>query len=1123
MSACLKTHSVEPVILHTSEFPYTTQNTMIKSLIILLVLKCAMCQRVCPVDNVVTSTDGTKRYEKVFNCMMNNVIYHGMGCSSTCCADKCQSSSNCNSFFSQYSSSGVPYCYYNNQGNFQYTSTWNCKPHITGYTRCILSCPARQESLSSMACTACRAGTYKTTSGTGVCIQCPEGAEAPGGPCFECNAGWTETTNNTCSECPAGKYKISIGNFTCTDCSIGKYSNTSAASSNETCLYCGAGKYSMATGLKSADDCTSCVAGKYCTVQGATSDVCQTCTSNSNSIEASDEQTDCTCNIGYTGGNGGPCEACIAGKYKVTTGDAACTSCVTGQYSTTVGAMSNACQTCVADSNSAEASDEQTDCTCNSGYTGGNGGPCVACVAGKYKVQNGDAACINCVAGQYSITVGATSDTCQTCVADSNSVEASDQQTDCICNSGYTTGDGGLCVACIAGKYKVQNGNVECTSCVTGQYSTAVGATSDACETCAADSNSLEASDEQTDCTCNSGYTGGDGGPCVACIAGKYKVQNGDAACTNCVAGQYSTTVGATSDTCQTCVADSNSVEASDQETDCMCNSGYTGSNGGPCVACIAGKYKVATGNAVCTNCDAAKYSAAVGATSNVCQACAINSYSASASDEQTDCTCNEGFSGANGDTCSLCAAGTYKKDIGDACHTCGSGSNSPAGSAVCTCNAGLAVAYDDTCVSCAAGKYRPGSFITNWARSCGANMQQACPTQQSSTQSAWGPAGSHLAVDGNNNGRFFSRSCTHTSGGQNWWRVDLGKAIRITGLHIFGRNDGEHARTNNFEIYIGNDTSNGGRFANNQVCVTNQNYVPPNSGARISCIQPIIGRDVYFNVPRSTSYSLCEVYVWSSDCSSCPPNSNSAPASDALVDCKCNPGSTGPDGQNCVLCSTGTYKTEPGSASCSPCPAGTYSDKVGSPFCVPCTDESNSPQGSNSVTRCTCNAGYTGLDGATCIPCEAGKYKIAVGSATCSSCDVGQYSTAIAATSNTCLSCPPNSNSPSASPLSQDCICNAGWSGSNGATCNQCAAGKYKIVAGDIACTNCVAGQYSVELGATSDVCQMCGANTGSAEASDEQTDCICNMGYTGANGGPCMECTSGKYWISNSVEDLQ
>jgi len=97
----------------------------------------------------------------------------------------------------------------------------------------------------------------------------------------------------------------------------------------------------------------------------------------------SDEQIDCICDAGSTGPDKNMCIECIAGKYKIATGDAACTNCLKGQYSTTIGATSNVCQGCPTNSDAPEASKEQTCCTCNVGSMGPDGKMCTECVAGK--------------------------------------------------------------------------------------------------------------------------------------------------------------------------------------------------------------------------------------------------------------------------------------------------------------------------------------------------------------------------------------------------------------------------------------------------------------------------------------------------------------------------------------------------------------------------------------------------------------------------------------------------------------------------------------------------------------------------------------------------------------------
>jgi hypothetical protein len=66
------------------------------------------------------------------------------------------------------------------------------------------------------------------------------------------------------------------------------------------------------------------------------------------------------CLWGYTGPDGGACNACEAGTYKATAG-------------------SGSCAACPLHSSSAAGSDELTDCACDAGYTGPDGGTCAAC------------------------------------------------------------------------------------------------------------------------------------------------------------------------------------------------------------------------------------------------------------------------------------------------------------------------------------------------------------------------------------------------------------------------------------------------------------------------------------------------------------------------------------------------------------------------------------------------------------------------------------------------------------------------------------------------------------------------------------------------------------------------
>jgi len=154
------------------------------------------------------------------------------------------------------------------------------------------------------------------------------------------------------------------------------------------------------------------------------------------------------------------------------------------------------------------------------------------------------------------------------------------------------------------------------------------------------------------------------GSACVFCVTGTYKIAMGDANCSNCRSAQFSTKVGATEDVCENCTVHSNSPDASDDQTDCTCNAGSTGHDGHPCVLYVAGKYKNTTGEAPCTECQSGQYSTALGAIADVCKECPADSHAPSASQSATNCSCNAGWSGLLGDTCVLCAPGTFS-DLG--------------------------------------------------------------------------------------------------------------------------------------------------------------------------------------------------------------------------------------------------------------------------------------------------------------------------------------------------------------------------------------------------------------------------------------------------------------------------
>jgi len=278
-------------------------------------------------------------------------------------------------------------------------------------------------------------------------------------------------------------------------------------------------------------------------------------------------------------------------------------------------------------------------------------------------------------------------------------------------------------------------------------------------------------------------------------------------------------------------------------------------------------------------------------------------------------------------------------------CAPCPLGLDSTAGStaaAACyLCALGKysgALEHDETCTLCEAGKYRADSNDVNWARTCGADRQQACSTSQSST--GWG-GWSGRVVDNNFNSVYADgNSCNQLGiqdGTATWWSVGLGdEPIRITGFLIRGRSDADTEHTQGFSIFVGNDVANDGLFANHSVCVLGQEHLTGTSNEDVRCAEPISGRHVVFHVPSGALFSLCELVVLSTDCARCPTHAVSEPGSDAVGDCVCAAGATGPDGQECAPCAAGKYKPGNGTAACADCGPGTYSE-TGAVLCTQC------------------------------------------------------------------------------------------------------------------------------------------------------------------------------------------
>jgi hypothetical protein len=889
--------------------------------------------------------------------------------------------------------------------------------------------------------------------------------------------------------------------------------------------------------VNGSGDCSLCQQSTFSTAIASTSSAgCQACPVFSDSPEGSNSISKCACSKGYTGSNS-ICIACVERTYKAMSGSTLCLSCPIDTYSK-------------------PGSFLLINCSCLTGFSGEEGAGCVACFAGTYKDVNGSADCTLCSQGKYSTATAAiVQDTCKDCPSYTYSGAGSMLLTNCTCNEGYTGPDGMECAACIAGTYKSSNGSTPCSLCSAGKYSTETGAISEATfSSCPAHTYSGAGSKVLVNCTCNKGYTGPDGVECTACGAGGFKDTNGSAACTLCSQGKYSTAIASISEaTCSNCPAHTYSFVGSSILLNCTCNEGYTGPDGVACTACNAGGFKDTNGSAACTLCSQGKYLTATAAiVQDTCVSCPSYTHSGAGSGLLTNCTCNKGYTGADGMECAACIAGTYKGSNGSSpCSLCSEGTYSTGtgeiseitctecpphsfsghgSSAIlnCTCNKGFTGPNGWVCTECNAGSYKdvngsaPCSLCSQgtYSTATTAISQATCVSCPSYTYSV---AGSRLLTNCSCNKGYTGpdgAACTACVAGS-YKEVNGSSPCSLCNQGKYSTETGaiSEATCSNCPAH----TYSGAGSQTLVNCTCNKGYTGPDGVACTAC-----GAGGFKDTNGSAACTLCSQGKYSTataaivqdTCVSCPSYMYSGMGSRLLTNCTCNEGYTGPDGVECAACIAGTYKDweVSGSSPCSLCSKGKYSTDTGAiseATCSDCPAHTYSGVGSGILLNCTCNKGYTGPDGVECTACGAGGFKDTNGSAACTLCSQGKYSTATAAISEaTCINCPSYTHSGAGSGLLTNCTCNKGYTGPDGVACTACGAGGFKDTNGSAACTLCSQGKYLTATAAiVQDTCVSCPSDTHSGAGSMLLTSCTCNKGYTGPDGAACTACVAGSY----------
>jgi len=327
-----------------------------------------------------------------------------------------------------------------------------------------------------------------------------------------------------------------------------------------------------------AQQCRLCENGTYCF-----DETLFVCPANSRSQPGSGNITACVC---------------IAGHYA--TADHVCRPCEPGWFCP----GDESLRACPGNSSSDVFAVDMSDCFCSPGYTGMLGPSvqeCAACTSGSAKAGNGSAACVLCAPGTFQAAPAAAA--CNQCPAHSSTPgvtgarHGSTAATACVSDPGYfSNGSTGRITVYAAGTFQPLANQTACTDCRRGDpenrfYTLENASTSAvACLTCPDHSGVLGAASGHgiRSCACSVGFTGADGGSCVACAVGLVKAIAGSARCVACAADEYANPMNTM---CLACTGNSSSAAASDNRSACVCAAGFALNPAAPfdCQECAAG------------------------------------------------------------------------------------------------------------------------------------------------------------------------------------------------------------------------------------------------------------------------------------------------------------------------------------------------------------------------------------------------------------------------------------------------------------------------------------------------------------------------------------------------------
>jgi len=299
-----------------------------------------------------------------------------------------------------------------------------------------------------------------------------------------------------------------------------------------------------------------------------------------------------------------------------------------------------------------------------------------------------------------------------------------------------------------------------------------------------------------------------------------------------------------------------------------------------------------------------------------------------------------------------------------------------------------------------------------------------------------------------------------------------------------------------------------------------------PQTG-QAACVECEEGQ--YQSAAGAGSCNTCPVGTYQSRASSsaCTPCNRHCPAGTVLVGCGLVSAGT------CESCASGRFKATEGTQGCTACDTGTYAASSGATTCTACDEHQFQDELAKAACKfcdyvCPTGEEHTGCGGSSagaCKPCGAGAQKAAVGAHSCDVCAPGKYQLALGGICRDCeagrFSKGPGQTG-SCAACDQHCPAgryHSGCGGASAGTCDACAPGQFKGVAGDAGCTSCNTGFFQPQPGAVH--CLTCPPHTYQDDvgaATCKHCTYVCPAGHShsqcgGSESGGCSTCTAGHY----------